>query len=448
MMNKRYNLKSLSRLGLAALLLPLAATQAADQSIAEFDSKENAKLDWRVVNDGVMGGLSRGAVSVSDAGILQFRGNLSLKNNGGFSSIRTGETALNLSGSDGILLRVRGDGRDYQLRLGSDARYRSMEVSFMAEFGTSEGEWSELRVPFSDLVGSFRGRILKDKVFDPAKIRRLGLLIADKKSGPFNLEVDWIRTYSDTSESESTAAANLLDQLSLDGRFKTLATAIETASLLGPLQGQDQLTVFAPTDQAFARLPKGTLESLLKPENVSKLQSILKYHVSPGVKTLAGALTTGALDSLQGESLKVSFVDGKVVVGNASLVEADIECSNGVIHVIDRVLLPAEAGKNGLGDKSLSSGKCESVEERCTPLASIQAAIEKGVPVFNGGNPAGCASIYQDCVRSLAADERVDKEIREFLVSASDRAGQSRSDLARAWMFRQILAYVGRRLTR
>ncbi len=97
---------------------------AAVNSVAEFDKAESDSLSWRVVDDGVMGGLSKGDFGVSDGGVLTFRGTLSLENNGGFSSIRTEKVKMDLSGADGLLVRVKGDGRTYQMRFGTDARYQ------------------------------------------------------------------------------------------------------------------------------------------------------------------------------------------------------------------------------------------------------------------------------------------------------------------------------------
>lgn len=312
-----------------------ATEEPKNPPLAEFTSNDEIRqLGWKVVNDGVMGGRSKGQISATKAGTLKFQGKLSLENNGGFSSVRTDDLSLDLSNASGLLLRVRGDGRTYQMRLGSDARYRGMEVSFQADFPTDKGNWMEVKIPFEKLSGSWRGRSLKDKVFNPAKVRRLGLLLADKKPGPFNLEVDWIRTYR--SEPEGT----IIDQALADGRFKTLATALQKAELVDLLKGEGSFTVFAPTDEAFAKLPKGTIENLLKPENIDQLQAILKYHVVSGANNLTAALRASSITSAEGNPLVVSFSKGRVRVNDATLLDADVTCSNGVIHVIDSVLLP------------------------------------------------------------------------------------------------------------
>ena len=123
------------------------------------------------------------------------------------------------------------------------------------------------------------------------------------------------------------------------GSFKTLVAAVQAAGLVETLKGKGPFTVFAPTDEAFAKLPAGTVESLLKPENKEKLVAVLTYHVVPGkVVKLTEAPT------VQGSKAKVKVADGTVMIDNAKVVKTDIETSNGVIHVIDAVILPP-AGK-------------------------------------------------------------------------------------------------------
>jgi len=107
---------------------------------------------------------------------------------------------MDWSGVEGLILRVKGDGRNYQIRLSTDAEYRGGEVSFQAEFATKKGEWIEIKIPFKNLLGSWRGVKLPDKTFDAAKVRRIGLLLGDKQQGPFELQVDWIRTYSSRTD--------------------------------------------------------------------------------------------------------------------------------------------------------------------------------------------------------------------------------------------------------
>ncbi len=124
--------------------------------------------------------------------------------------------------------------------------------------------------------------------------------------------------------------------------FGTLVAAVKAAGLVDTLKGDGPFTVLAPTDEAFEKLPKGTVESLLKPENKSKLAAILKYHVIPG-KALASdvvKLDGKNVKTVEGNTVKVTVADGKVKINKSNVVKTDIICSNGVIHVIDAVLLP------------------------------------------------------------------------------------------------------------
>jgi uncharacterized surface protein with fasciclin (FAS1) repeats len=121
--------------------------------------------------------------------------------------------------------------------------------------------------------------------------------------------------------------------------FETLVAAVKAAGLVETLQGEGPFTVFAPTDEAFAKLPAGTVEDLLKPENKEKLVSILTYHVVPG-KVMAADVKTMKAKTVSGKELAIEVKDGAVTVGKAKVVKTDVAASNGVIHVIDAVVLP------------------------------------------------------------------------------------------------------------
>jgi uncharacterized surface protein with fasciclin (FAS1) repeats len=133
---------------------------------------------------------------------------------------------------------------------------------------------------------------------------------------------------------------DIVDTAVAAGQFKTLAAALKAAGLVETLKGSGPFTVFAPTDEAFAKLPKGTVEDLLKPENKAKLTAILTYHVVPGKVMAADVVKVKEAKTVQGGSLKVNAGGGTVKVDNATVVKTDIAASNGVIHVIDSVVLP------------------------------------------------------------------------------------------------------------
>ena len=124
------------------------------------------------------------------------------------------------------------------------------------------------------------------------------------------------------------------------GSFGTLVKALQAADLVDALKGEGPLTVFAPTDEAFAKLPPGTLVSLLTPEKKADLQGILKYHVVSGKVMAKDVTKLKSAATLQGKDLEITVKDGAVMINDAKVVRTDIECSNGVIHVIDKVVLP------------------------------------------------------------------------------------------------------------
>lgn len=141
------------------------------------------------------------------------------------------------------------------------------------------------------------------------------------------------------SASACTASKDIVAVAAGAESFKTLVAAVKAAGLVETLQGKGPFTVFAPTDEAFAKLPPGTVESLLKPENREKLVAILKYHVVPG-KVLAADVKTMEAKTAQGQSVRLNVSDAGVTVDNAKVVKTDLLASNGVIHVIDTVILP------------------------------------------------------------------------------------------------------------
>jgi len=138
------------------------------------------------------------------------------------------------------------------------------------------------------------------------------------------------------------ADKDIVDTAVAAGSFKTLAKALQAAGLVETLKGAGPFTVFAPTDEAFAKLPAGTLEALLKPENKSKLQRILTSHVVAGKVMAADVAKTNSAKTVSGETLTITSRDGGVTVNGAKVVKTDIAASNGVIHVIDSVILPKD----------------------------------------------------------------------------------------------------------
>lgn len=145
------------------------------------------------------------------------------------------------------------------------------------------------------------------------------------------------------SASAHAAETDIVETAIAAGQFKTLATALDRAGLVSTLKGQGPYTVFAPTDAAFAKLPAGTVDNLLKPENKAQLTAILTYHVVPGRVMAADVVQLKEAETVNGKMVDVNADGGSVMINDAKVTAADVTASNGVIHVIDTVILPPDA---------------------------------------------------------------------------------------------------------
>lgn len=217
------------------------------------------------------------------------------------------------------------------------------------------------------------------------------------------------------------AGDNIVETAAAAGQFETLLAAATAAGLAPALSDDGPFTVFAPTDEAFGALPAGTVETLLRSENRDKLTNILKFHVISG--TVGGdALKDGAkLETLAGP--RVTFIETEqgFTIEGARIVATDINASNGIVHVIDRVILPPEQ------------------MSRAQAGQTIERAIARGVPMFNHGNPAATARIYNDAARTLMASANLSTSERNRLergMRASDHSGSARES---AWQMRYAL---------
>lgn len=148
-------------------------------------------------------------------------------------------------------------------------------------------------------------------------------------------------SYSKADKADK-AKADIVDTAIGAGSFGTLVAAVQAADLVEVLKGDGPFTVFAPTDEAFAKLPEGTVENLLKPENKDQLVAILTYHVVPGKVTADQVVTLSSATTVQGGDVAIAVEDGSVKVNGAKVVQTDIMTANGVIHVIDSVILPEQ----------------------------------------------------------------------------------------------------------
>ena len=207
---------------------------------------------------------------------------------------------------------------------------RFRDLSRHAFPGAAAEVTTRLNKSLDELFGRFNSLISKEEHF-------MSVLL----NGAIALGIVAVVASSVTFASEKEAKMDIVDTAVKAGSFKTLAAALKAAGLVDTLKGKGPFTVFAPTDEAFAKLPAGTVETLLKPENKDKLVSILTYHVVAGNVKAADVVKLKSAKTVQGQTVTIDATDG-VKINNAKVVKADIDCGNGVIHVIDTVLLPKE----------------------------------------------------------------------------------------------------------
>jgi len=181
-------------------ILLLTSSAVADTLPARFlftFEDTDAVRQWQTVNDGVMGGRSDGRFRINGENNLEVFGTLSLANNGGFASVRSRGSSLKLKSGDSIVMKARGDGRDYTLNLYSPAR--RMAFSYRVTFSTTKGEWTEVSVPLSKFVATSFGRVVSNAPLKADRVSGIGVLLGDKKAGPFKLEIESISVRSSGS---------------------------------------------------------------------------------------------------------------------------------------------------------------------------------------------------------------------------------------------------------
>jgi len=175
---------------MAVFLLQAVANQAL-QPVLDFAGPEAAQK-WQAVNDGVMGGVSDGWFKITDQKTLEFSGTLSLENNGGFASVRTKPTDLDIDAGDALVVRVKGDGREYVLNLYTKSR--RMAFSYRAPLPTTKDEWTEVSVPLEDFIPTALGRRVQGMgQVEAEQINGLGFMLSDKKPGKFRMQVEWVK---------------------------------------------------------------------------------------------------------------------------------------------------------------------------------------------------------------------------------------------------------------
>lgn len=178
------------------MIQPQEAKSEAQKELVVFDFKNPASFKpWQTINDTVMGGVSESSLQPGGKGTALFTGTLSLKNNGGFCTASSRENkSYNLSGFQGVAVRLKGDGKKYKFTLKADTRF--MGFAYQVDFVTTKDQWMTLQAPFKEFAARFRGMPQPDApALNTAQITSFGFLIADKQAGPFALEIEWIKAY-------------------------------------------------------------------------------------------------------------------------------------------------------------------------------------------------------------------------------------------------------------
>ena len=225
------------------------------------------------------------------------------------------------------------------------------------------------------------------------------------------------------------------------GQFATLVTALEAAGLTQTLRGNGPFTVFAPTDEAFRKLPAGTLETLLKPENREQLRAILLYHVVPGRVNAATARTLDGAETVEGSRLRIRTQGSSLRIDGATVVMADVGATNGVIHVIDEVLLPPTA--RGTAESPMRGGDADGLRQ---VRELFDLALRRGVPLFNDGQPEATAAIYEIAIRGVLAGGAISTAARRTLERGLREAGAERDASEQAWVLRRAIDDASRAL--
>ena len=368
-------MNQLTRATLLSLTLMGTATSLTAQSF-RLDFQEGAAA-WQTVLDGVMGGRSSGRVALAEMGVLAFTGKLSLENNGGFSQMRTAVDGTTTAGAEGFEIECRGDGRTYKfdIRL---SNVRMMAGAYQQDFATVAGEWTKIRLPLDAFkLYSFGRQLRNAPELDAGKIESIGITLADKQPGDFRLELRSVAAYSGNTAAAANGSALSTRKTDLVSVAKaagldTLLELVAAAKLELP---QEPVTIFAPTDAAFAALPAATVKALLQPEGRNTLRQILSFHIAPDARSSADVLNMRSLPSLAGQPLSVDY-ERRSIAG-AGLVAVDVRFDGGIVHVIDRVMMPETRSIAQLG----------AATEQLSTLVTAVTAAGLGSQLSSGNGP-------------------------------------------------------------
>lgn len=294
------------------------------------------------------------------------------------------------------------------------------ELTSILTYHVVAGKVTSEQVVKIDSADSVNGASLKIKVVDGSvMINDAKVVTADILCSNGVIHVIDSVLLPQAQEATTTDKPKTIVETAQDaGQFNSLVAAVAAAGLVDTLQSPGPFTVFAPTDEAFAKLPAGTVESLLKPENKDKLTAILTYHVVAGKVTAEQVVKLNAAETVNGANVVIKVVDGTVMLNNVKVVKTDIICSNGVIHVIDGVLLPP-------------SGEAAAMK-------IIETAIAQGANMYNSGHHAACATLYNQTINELMST-KVGQPYAAQMQTVLNTAAHQHSAGDKAWTLRRGL---------
>jgi uncharacterized surface protein with fasciclin (FAS1) repeats len=431
--------------------LLLTAALVTGDVVHDFSLEDAARFEC--VNDTVMGGRSASRLELLDGGFVRFSGDLSLENNGGFTSFRSRQSGYDLPESDGLEIRVKGDGRKYIFSVDL-AGVPIPAGGYWQEFQTEADRWQVIRLPYTDFVPTSFGRQLPELISVTAgRIDDMAVFLADKQPGRFAIEFDSIATYSGdvvlasgnlaaggaAGGASATGAVSpagnagdagdvgdardaLDDSALLPAECSTLLSLLQKTGLDTAVGELDGFTLFAPTDEAFGKLPASVVDALLQPRNADALKKVLLHHVVATPVTAWNAAGLDRAEVLDGGVVDISLDESGLRVGGSLVVAADRLRGQGVVHLLDAVIVPDDL---------------ELVAPTAEPSDVLAAAISRGVPLFNDGNVEACAAVYRTAVEATLALSG--SELREDTVrTLRDALTRSEREDARsaAWTLR------------
>ena len=232
--------------------------------------------------------------------------------------------------------------------------------------------------------------------------------------------------------------------------LQTLVAAVKAAGIASQFGAANgPWTVFAPVDSAFAKLPEGTLESLLERGNRRTLTEILGLHVVPGRIAARELLAKKKLSTLMGAQIAVELADRKLKIGGANVVAADIQAGNGVVHLIDTVITEPIGGDRGTTGRDLEPRQPRAVDAGPAAMRSYEVAINRGAGLWNDGNREGCAAVYEVAISAMIGlgQDRLPSAVLDALAEGLER-GEKQEAVESAWTYRSALDKAYRQLRR